>query len=428
MPIIKPSVNDQLDPHNKFSRRLRRKQYKLRPHNASVNIALWDAEVIKVERCSSVEYLSDTWHRIFEYSREQKNNRYYLEGAGNSDDLVLTLYQTLEFGSDRNTIKTFPFPVPDAKISLRLYDANALIEIFTDPTGNDTVSDYWAVFLRGHNEQSKIDALNMLRRLEGLARAMPNDWFSYRNFFTVPGEATDTRIPAEIAEGQHAYQMAGGMTLQLTGVLATRQALELFGHRNFRLTGNVHRPTTRSMTRARSQVSKVSNTVADRSNKQSAKAAKKAAKAAKKAARREVRMMRKFSPLGSSLSEVVLTPQTGHQAQQSEGVPKAATDQNEFPSSSGTVQGDINQSDKGQSDSEEYPIKGILEENVDEDGQPIYLVSWERESFEDSWEPEENISLEALKVFRLAEQKKTLSKKRKPKKKARGRPAKKSKK
>lgn len=67
----------------------------------------------------------------------------------------------------------------DAKISLRLYDATALIEIFTDPKkkrGEAAVAgDYWAIFSRGHNDYKKKNAGAILQRLENLTREMPDN-------------------------------------------------------------------------------------------------------------------------------------------------------------------------------------------------------------------------------------------------------------
>ncbi|KAI4235765.1 MAG: hypothetical protein L6R40_006360 [Gallowayella cf. fulva] len=406
-----------INPLDNVSRRRRLKASKLNTRDHSTQTKEWNAEVIKVERCTPAEYLINSWSKIFEYTPNQKMKRFHLRGSGDAKGLELILYSPIESDPDARTpVHTFRFPTPDSKISLRLYDATALIEVFTDANkkkGQAAVGDYWAIFLRGHNDQEKVNARRMLRRLEGLARVMPDDWFSYRNFFTTPGLNYDASIPPPIAEGQHSYEMAGGVVLSFTGTLATKEALEFFGHRNFRLKANEARPMTRSMAKAAAGL------------KGTRKGERMSARLADQEARRKERQerratLRDSSPQRLEFPPVVLTPPTGYK-----------TTSVRSPSSSlQETRGDnASQADEGQSESDkDYPIKGILDDDVDSDGEPIYLISWEPkdgETYDDTWEPEENVSPEALAVYRQAKVEKAPSKKRK--KGSRARPTKRGK-
>ena len=198
---------------------------------------VWAAEVVTAEQCTSEEYKSDQWRTRFEYSHIQKNSCCHLQGTGGLHDLVLTLFTTKEVRYPKpQSIATFRFPTAAAKISLRLYDSRALIEIFTDPVkkkGQRTVGDYWAIFLRGHNDYEKQQATKMLRRLENLPREMPDQWFSYRNFITAIGLATDTELPVPSTVGQYTHEMAGA-NLTFTGNFARAGFLEALGVRNYR--------------------------------------------------------------------------------------------------------------------------------------------------------------------------------------------------
>ncbi|KAI4208647.1 MAG: hypothetical protein LQ349_009691, partial [Xanthoria aureola] len=409
-----PSANDPLDPSHLTSRgkRLKRSGILTQPPKVDGEPTTWDAEVIKIERCTSVEYLTNEWRKVFEFTPLQKDKRSYLRGSGGLQDLVLTLYSTVE-NTVTETFRTFPFPAPDATLSVRLYDTNALIEIFTDPIkepGAD-LGDYWAIFLRGHNHQERLNVTNMLRHLEGLVRAMPDEWFSYRNFFTVPGEATDAIIPPPpIAEAQHTYDMAGGVSLFLTGNLATRQALELFGHRNFRQTARETRSMTKPVSKGRPGAYQTSTM---------APALRPGTRRSERLAKLEVQRDRRET----AFLPVVIRPQQGFQADQSEGQSPRATSDDSSVLSSVTLTShrsdNVNIPDKGSVDPEEYDIERILKDDVDEDGDPIYLIKWKPnevtgEGYDDTWEPEDNISSEALAVYSLGKEKSS-SKRKNPK-------------
>ncbi|KAI4282895.1 MAG: hypothetical protein L6R38_002589 [Xanthoria sp. 2 TBL-2021] len=433
------SVSDPLDPSHSTSRRQRLKRSGILTQAKTGEPRTWDAEVIKIERCTSVEYLTNEWRKVFEYTPLQKDKRSYLRGTGGKDDLALTLYTIAEdkkTGPD--TLQTFPFPVPDAKLSIRLYDANALIEIFTDPNkkpGVDAEGDYWAIFLRGDNNQERMNVVNMLRHLEGLVRTMPDEWFSCRNFFTVPGEATDAIIPPPpTADGQYTHEMAGGVSLFLTGNLATKEALELFGHRNFRQTAQETRSMTKPVPKGRPGAYKTSSIAPALrpGQKKSERLAKLEVQREKREQRMQVsRVQRDSSPLRVVFPPVVIRPQQGFQAHQSEGQRQATSDDSSMRSSV-TLSGDHGDTakspDEGSIDPEEYPIEGILKDDVDDDGNSIYLIKWKSneetgEGYDDTWEPEDNVSADALAVYRLGKEKSS-SKKRKTK----GRPARSSKK
>ncbi|KAL9036773.1 MAG: hypothetical protein Q9180_004101 [Flavoplaca navasiana] len=432
-----PGANDLLDPGNLTSRRLRLKRTKVLTRSTAIEEPRqWDAEVIKIERCTSVEYLTNEWRKVFEYTPLQKDKRSYLRGTGGKDDLVLMLFTTAEDQeAEPKTLQTFHFPTPDAKLSVRLYDANALIEIFTDPVkkpGVDAEGDYWAIFLRGHNNQERINVTNMLRRLEGLVRTMPDEWFSYRNFFTVPGLATDAVIPPPpVAEGQFTLEMAGGVSLSLTGNLATKEALELFGHRNFRQTARETRSMTKQVPKGRPGAYKTSSMAPAvwPGRKKSERLARLELQRERREQRMEASRAQRFSsPLGVLFPIVVIRPQQGSQAHQSE-VPPEATPDDQSERSSVTLSGDRGDAanNEGPVDQEEYDIESILKDDVDDDGSPIYLIKWKAneetgEGYDDSWEPEDNVSADALAAYRLGKEKSSL------KRKTKGRPARSSKK
>ncbi|KAL8849094.1 MAG: hypothetical protein Q9221_005938 [Calogaya cf. arnoldii] len=424
-------ANDVLDPTGLTSSRGQRlTRSRILTQSKTGEPKKWDAEVIKIQRCTSVEYLTNQWRKIFEFTSAQKEKRSYLKGIGGLDDLVLTLSIVEDKDSEPKTLQTFPFPAPDAELSVRLYDAGALIEIFTDPNkkpGMNAEGDYWAIFLRGHNDQERINVQNMLRRLEGLVRAMPDEWFSYRNFFTVPGEATDAKIPPPpTREGQFNYEMAGGVSLALKGNLSTKEALELFGHRNFRETAPVTRSmTTREAPRGRPGAYTTSTKAPALKPGSESRKTKRLEQLEVQRERRNRRIegVRKdSSPLRLLFPQVVIPLNQGSEAHQSsEGQPQATTD-DQSTQSSATLKGDHGDAatnpDEGSVDQTEYDIESILKEDVDDDGSPLYLIKWKPneitgEGYDDSWEPEGNISSEALAVFRRS--KKSVSK-RKPKK------------
>lgn len=93
----------------------------------------------------------------------------------------------------------------------------------------------------------KVDV--MMRRLEYLAREMPDFWFSYRNFLTIPSQATDTTIPPPVASvGRYVHEMAGG-NITFTGHLARADVLEALGHRGYRPRLGESQMETRAMAR-----------------------------------------------------------------------------------------------------------------------------------------------------------------------------------
>ncbi|KAL9014041.1 MAG: hypothetical protein Q9173_001291 [Seirophora scorigena] len=369
----------------------------------------WVAEVLKAERCSSVEYGLNQW----------------------SKDLTLTLFTTAVI-SDPNpqNIHTFSFPVVDAKISLRLYDATALIEIFIDPKkkrGEAVVAgDYWAIFLRGHNDYEKKNAGAMLRRLENLAREMPDNWFSYRSFFTVSGQATDTSAPPPVSVGQYNHEMAGG-SLKFSGNFATAKFLGALGHRNFRPRLEVTNVTTRKMARE-SDAYRFSTVLPALRPK--TKGQRKSGRLQDLEARRSKRARSEAAssdsgPVRLQFHKVVIQANVGKIAEQSVGQVHPASDEPSSARSSTVVANPPSES--GSSSSQDYPIKRIVDDRV-KDGVPEVLVEWEEEGHGLWWVPEDDVSPEALRIYREAQEASSSKKRRPPTRKGRGRPPKKSKK
>ncbi|KAL8903082.1 MAG: hypothetical protein Q9207_004161 [Kuettlingeria erythrocarpa] len=188
----------------------------------------WLAQVIKAERCDSEEYKRWEWTTVFEIPGHDVLEPY------NGADVSVTC--------------------ADAKISLRLYDSSALIELFTHPIekrGQPVApGDFWAISLRGHNDYEKGQVGAMMRRVEYLAREMPDLWFSYRNFFTIPGFGTDTTLPpAPFASvGRYVHEMAGS-NMTFAGNLARVDILEALGHRGYRPRLGESQMETRAMAR-----------------------------------------------------------------------------------------------------------------------------------------------------------------------------------
>ncbi|KAI4191850.1 MAG: hypothetical protein LQ346_004578 [Caloplaca aetnensis] len=379
----------------------------------------WLAEVIKAERCNSEGYKRWEWTTVFEYSQHERDARCYLRGTGGITNLVLTLFTDTGFpdttSSKPTTVQTFPFPAHDAKISLRLYDSSALIELFTHPVkkrGQPVESgDFWAISLRGHNDYEKVQVGAMMRRVESLAREMPDLWFSYRNFFTIPGLATDTTIPpAPFASvGRYVHEMAGG-NMTFTGNLARADILEGLGHRGYRPRLGESRMVTRAMARE-SNAYRYSTVLP---------AVKPPRKGKEKTPRLERLEARRAKRAGteeySEVEEAAEDEQkTGTQAEQSEPA---------------TALGESSESKDSPSEasSGEHPVKSILSDKVQK-GVQMYRVEWEEQGRARSWVTEDQVSAEALSVYQQAKDDAQSKKKRKaPAKRGPGRPPKKGRK
>ncbi|KAI4287666.1 MAG: hypothetical protein L6R35_003072 [Caloplaca aegaea] len=389
----------------------------------------WVAEVFKAERCSSVEYRLNQWSKVFEYSQHLKHERCYLRGTGGLQDLTLTLFTTAVIHDPNpQNIHTFSFPAAVAKISLRLYDATALIEIFTDPKKKRgeavAAGDYWAIFLRGHNDYEKKNAGAMLRRLENIAREMPDNWFSYRNFFTVPGHATDTSGPPPVAVGQYNHEMAGG-SAKFSGNFATAKFLEALGHRNFRPRLGETNVTTRKMARESDayRFSTVLPALRPRSKGQRKSARLEKLEAQRSRRARSEAASSDSGPVRLQFPIVVIRAKSGQVAEQSAGETNPAADERTSTRSPTVVANPPSES--GSSSSQDYPIKRIVDDRI-EDGVPEVLVEWEEEGHDYWWLPEDDVSAEALRVYREAKEASSSKKRKAPAKRGRGRPPKKS--
>ncbi|KAL8735430.1 MAG: hypothetical protein Q9166_000976 [cf. Caloplaca sp. 2 TL-2023] len=407
------------------------------------------AEVIKAQRCTSVEYQSNQWSDVFEYSIGKKANRCFLRGKGGIAGLELTLFRTAEFKDENpETIHELTFPAPDAKLSLRLYDSNGIIEIFTDPNqkkGQEAVGDYWTISLRGHSDFEKIQAPKLLRWLESVAREMPDNWFRYRNFFTVPG-ARDAAVPPPVAAGQYNHEMAGsGGSMKFTGNLASAPFLVALGYRN------VH-PRVKSL---RTQTQQVRGEDANkdayrfstmapslrprRKGEKSKKISARQTKLEAKRGRRAIAVSNDSRPQGGQIVQVVIPQSTGVQttaAKQSADLPIAATDEPGAQSPTAAANSPqsrvatADQGDESEADAEDpspsYTIRRILDDGENSDGEVMYYIDWEPQDGIEStptWQPEENVDVEALVAYRQEK----ASRKRKGKR-APGRPKKKGKK
>ncbi|KAL8933314.1 MAG: hypothetical protein Q9211_005848 [Gyalolechia sp. 1 TL-2023] len=413
--------------------RFKRRQFHLRE---------WAAEVVKVERCSSVEYAAGpNWGKLFEYNHAAKNHRCYLRGKGNYLSIELTLeVHAVHLDPSPSILGTVNIPTEDAKLSLRLFGSSALVEIFVDPEkirGQPKVpGDCWAIFLRGHNEYEMKKSTEMFGRLENLAREMPDASFNSRNFYTETGYATDTQIPEPLpAVGHYYHEMTGGGLL-FTGNLASASFLQEVGQGNFRpkLGQDTPNVTTRAMERG-GPAYKFSTMMpalqhSSKDDKPGARLTRLERLERRRARRAEPEVVPDVAAVPLKFSAVVIdedtaegaqlaAPQSSAQsrtaaAQQTGSLPIAFTTGSlptAFTAGSLSLAGADSVREPSISGSEEYPIKGILEEDVNSDGESMFLVEWEGD-YEPSWQPRNDISIEAMSAWRVATE---TSKKRKGK-------------
>ncbi|KAL9011885.1 MAG: hypothetical protein Q9173_003316 [Seirophora scorigena] len=388
------------------------------------NDAQWTAEVKQVQRCNSTSYAGGRgFETQFEYSPVPPN-------AQRRCFLINTVYQDPNF----TVLHRFYIPTDNALISLRLFDRGMLMEIHIDPERvgrRRSVGDNWAIVFRAHTKQERENARAMMRRIEALTREMPDAFFKYRNFFTSVGLAADgtTRSPPrETTEGFYQHELSSGHKMVFTGHFATAPFLRALGQEIVRparpvsmdpeegqnvvdqprLLRSMIRPTTSNayLFSSLAPSGAVAVNVIKRGRRDKV--------LSKRETRRANRALRALNAMGPESdsgdsdrqeskprdSPILLWPigdlisSTNHWRANSSR-----------PVSAGTPAVEDGDADA----SEDFPIKGILKERKKK-GKTEYLVDWEPasdgEEYSPSWEPETNLSAEALQVWNAKKPKK----------------------
>ncbi|KAL8941394.1 MAG: hypothetical protein Q9216_002272 [Gyalolechia sp. 2 TL-2023] len=400
-------------PRNKSQRKgpgpeRRQQKTQLKIKRRQVHLQEWAAEVVKVDRCDSIQYeAGPNWGREFEYNHEERNRRCYLRAKGNHLGIGLTLeLHAVHLDPSPTILGTIHFPTDDAKLSLRLFGTSALVELFIDPKKArgqpKQPGDCWAIFLRGYNDYEKKKTEEMFGRLESMAREMPDAWFNHRVFYTMTGYATDTAMPKVPATmvGNYYHEMKGG-GITFTGNFASANFLQEMGVRDFRPALGQDTPNVTTRARERGGPAYMFSTMTP-----ALKISRNDVKSVVEGVQLAVPPHQITQPLGVVAQETGSLPTAGTQGSLS----IAGTESVREPSASG---------------SEEYPIKGILEEDVNSDGESMFLVEWEGD-YDPSWQPRDDISIEAMSAWNVVKETSKKSKKRKGK--GRGGSRKKSKK
>lgn len=385
----------------------------------------WHAEVREVKRCYSTFY--NGGHGFitdWEYTPDEPNRRCFLIGDGDLRQISLTLkVNAVHKDPNPDVLHQFSIPTEGGQISLRLFDKGMYMELHIDPDRQDNeqpIGTYWAFTFRAHNEPEMKLARAMLRRLEFMTREMPDVWFKYRNYYTVPGainrdqDNVELERPAEPQEGYFRMELSGGHSMEFTNHLATTPFLRAFGYQDVRPArpqedpvGPLQHPRlTRSMVLASPAYAFSSLTP---SNAVSIKVIKKG-KLSKKLSKLETRRAQRAlagtvygkhveSEVPSESSEgvlcfaaVVIPPPGAEnaaiQSSASQAADPSATQVADEGTEAASAGSDV-----------EYPIKEILDEDVNSDGETMYLMDWEGD-FEATWQPEGNISNEALLAWK----------------------------
>ncbi|KAI4112987.1 MAG: hypothetical protein LQ345_005951 [Seirophora villosa] len=428
--------------------------------------AQWTAEVKRVQRCDSTSYNGGRgFETQFEYSREAPNaqRRCFLVGHGGLEGLTLLLkinavYQDL----NPTVLHRFFIPTDNALISLRLFDKGMVMEIHIDPERvgrRRSVGDYWAIVFRAHTTHERDNARAMMRKIEALTREMPDGFFKYRNFFTKVGLAADgTRRspPREPTEGYYEHELSSGHKMVFTGYFATAAFQRALGHdivrparpvsmdpeegQNVvdqpRLLRSMIRPTTSNaylfsclapsgsvavnVIKGGRRDKALSKRETRRANRDKKRVTRRASRAlqARKAMEPESdsgdsdRLQSSqetppfyFGPLEISSPQRTTGAQIGAAEQSRRATSSVAADDSSRPVSGGTPDVDDGDADA----SEDFPIKGVLNERKKK-GKTEYLVDWEPDSdgeeYHPSWLPETNLSAEELQEWNAKKPKK----------------------
>ena len=327
------------------------------------------ANVRKVETCSIGEYDSGRGLRtVFEMgsSKEEKSRCQFFCNGG-TQGLTMSLRVT-----DRSPLPTilhdFLLPDPANKIGIRLYDASVSMEIREQPKQPKERKSKRRAPLENGNcwvihldvalkpESVLVQSKAMLRRVESTTKAMPYDWFSYRNYFAKHQPGTQTTSNVEFGDAlKHSF--VGGYTWRFTGHLASntfRNALGWEAVDQVEKKANEMGPG--QVTTRQSQTVKTAK-------------GKKAAKRAPAKARRAQRVQTR------SMALVEESEEEEEQSPEEEIVMASEPEEAE----------------------QEWEIEGLLERKTTR-GKTLYKVQWSGD-WDPTWEPAENVSADAIAEF-----------------------------
>lgn len=385
------------------------------------SLSTWVAEVAKVEHCTSNEYDAGRGFKTYwEFNPDEPNKQCFFEGSGDSTLMVFEL-RANAVRRDRNPSLLQSFQIPDESPmipSLRLFDSQMCMEIHKDPRRRrgKVAGERWAIFFRGHNDNEIRCAKKVLRRAELIARAMPDEWFLYRNFFTAPA-ATAGDIPADrvgdpnIQVGAVQFDLPGGYKVRFTKHLATPAFINELGYSHVR-PPRLEGPVTRSRAAVLGSTHMPSNPPAGTGGSRDAIIASRRQKKAEKRAARGKRT--ESYQLGASAAQPGHSPTVAPTAVSAAYEPSAthspspspqpatapmAAPEDDLGAASTAASAEAGSEGASSPDPDrEWPIKGILDEGVDEDGVTLYQIDWE--ALLANMEPEDNVSPEAIRVWR----------------------------
>ena len=355
----------------------------------------WDAGVSKVESCSLGEYDGGRGLKtIFEPRENEPRRRCNLICTGDTNKLTILLEVTVKpQDPSPRILHRFELPSDDDRIGIRMYDVDVSIEFREHPRNpkqrkstrraEEASGECWVVHLEtSMKEQVMAQAKRMLRRLGSVTNAMPDDWFSYRNYVgkQVLGEPLN-KGSMTFRDGVFSHGFAGGYTWRFTGNLASDEfQAALMG----KLPNEAQEEVPKRVQPFRTSKGK---------------------KSAKKIPGKERRFrrvqQRSMVPHGSSQE----TPESMGQEQQPErSSPAALPSVSELPERSSPLafssESEPEPEGRESEESDElYPIEGLLGKEI-RDGEIFYLVHWSGPYKEaTSWQREANVSAESIAEF-----------------------------
>ena len=218
----------------------------------------WRAQLAKVSSCEGDNYdggkglVTD-----FEFSDEQPNRRCVLECEGNSQKLVMELYELMQH-QDPNALTLFEIALPNEEdlLDLRIYESTRSLELRLTPKGEALTKreprKIWSLQFRTE-QQHLSGAKAMVKRLENVTSEMPEDWFSYRNY-----SSSSTRERAlegsEFVPRLFSQPITGGHVWNFTGFFATLEFQRALGRVTADPAEKDSDPTTTLKTKTRYQV------------------------------------------------------------------------------------------------------------------------------------------------------------------------------
>ncbi|KAL8899135.1 MAG: hypothetical protein Q9207_006353 [Kuettlingeria erythrocarpa] len=395
----------------------------------------WNAEVVQVQHCDSVTYDGGRGFQTqFEYDSAAAGPkpRCFLRVKGNLAGLTLALELNNAFWDPNPTIlHAFTIPAADnAFVSLRLFDKLVHIEIHIDPprTGRSKpVGDYWSIAFRNHNATEKKAARALLHTLESITREMPNVWFKHRNYFTNGNGA----VPQEATEGSFRYELSSGHHFDFTGHFAKAPFLQALGYQQVRPPRSAspepeNEETDPVLDQPRTLRSMIRNHP-DRAYAFSSldpmgavsvnvvKGGRRDKALSKLKTRRAMRASIAIRNINATTSDLVPRQETPPYYFSNLDFAPPAQPTGEQAVAAESVGGaeDAIADDEPE---KEWLVRRILEQGVDDEGNTIYRIDWEPKSdgeeWEPSWEEEELVSEEALRVWREEQAKKAKASKK----------------